>query len=312
LVALPVRSQFLRLTFSGSADILAQDVGPKGADQDLGSIYGNGLSGTIVYSTGVVTIKFATDPGAGEKVFASYQQNLEEATDIPKVTTFLDQTDIEAQAYALKTNIGLFQQFALKKAFGESALDDMTMDLTREINAEIGGDFIRAYVANAIGTTTFDVTLPVGAAYSESEYRKDYDLRHAEAETEMMSNVGRGVIKVMIVGREHAAVVRSLPGFKLLSDGGSLGAHIFGTRNGVTYIRVPDTATLDPKAGIGLYTGASALESAGVYGPFMPLTITPITTEKPNPLMDQKAAATMAGIKVVVPGYATKFNIIKT
>lgn len=310
LAALPVRSQFLRLTFSGSADIYGEDVGPRGANQDLGTILGVGMSGTIVYSTGVVTIKFAENPGAGEKVFASYQQNLEEAADIPKVTTFLDQTSIEAKAYALKSTIGIFQQFALKKTFGESALDDMTMDLTREINAEIGGDFIRSYSANAQGTTEFDRTLPVGAAYTLREYYQNYMIKMSDAENVMMGNVGRGVIKVMIVGREHASIVKNIDGFKVLSDGGSLGAHIYGVLDGVTYIRVPEQALLDAKAGIGLYTGATPLESAGVYAPFMPLTITQLSPEKPNPLMDQKAAATMAGTKVVVPGYATKFNII--
>lgn len=312
LAAVPVRSQFLKLTFSNSAAIYGEDVGPRGADQNIGTILGAGLSGTINYTTGQVVIKFASNPGAGHQVLASYQQNLEEATDIAKMTSFLDQTDITAQAYALKSTMGLFQQFALRKQFGDSALDEMTLDLTREINAEIGGDFIRAYSANAVGTTTFDKTIPVGAAYSEEQHRRAYALRMADAESTMISNAGRGTIKVMIVGREHAAIVRGLDGFNLLSDGNSLGAHIFGTYKGVTYIRVPEQALLDSKAGIGLYTGAGALESAGVYAPFMPLTVSNWSVEKPNPLMDQKAAATMAGIKVVVPAYATKFNIIES
>lgn len=312
VAALPLRSQFTKITFSGSNDIYGEDVGPRGADQDLGTILGNGLSGTVRYSTGVVTLKMATNPGAGEKIFVTYQINLEEAADIPKITSFLDQTSIEAKAYALKAVVGMFQQFALKKQFGDSALDEMTMDLTREINAEIGGEFIRNYAAQAVGSTDFDITVPVGAAYSEEQHRRAYALRMADAEAVMVQNAGRGTIKVMLVGREHAAVVRGLDGFKVLSDGNSLGAHIYGTYKGVTYIRVPEQALLDSKAGVGLYTGASALESAGVYAPFMPLTITQMAPEKINPLMDQKAAATMAGVKVVVPQYATRFNIIKS
>ncbi len=312
VAAKPLRSQFLKVTFSGSNDIYGEDVGPRGADQDLGVILGNGLSGTVRYSTGAVSIKLATDPGAGEKIYVTYQMNLEEATDIPKITSFLDQTSIEAKAYALKAVVGMFQQFALRKQFGESALDEMTMDLTREINAEIGGEFIRNYYAQAVGTTEFDLTIPSGAAYSEEQHRRAYALRMADAEAKMVQNAGRGTIKVMIVGREHAAVVRGLEGFKLLSDGNSLGAHIFGTYKGITYIRVPEQALLDSKAGVGVYTGASALESAGVYAPFMPLTVTQLAPEKVNPLMDQKAAATMAGVKVVVPQYATRFNIVQS
>ncbi|PJF38144.1 MAG: hypothetical protein CUN55_18505, partial [Phototrophicales bacterium] len=158
-----------------------------------------------------------------------------------------------------------------KKAIGDSALDDMTLELTREINAEVGGDLIAKYVASAVGTTTFSKTVPT--AISEKQHRESYAFRMADAEDVMMSNAGRGAIKVMIVGRSHGALVRGLDGFQLLSDGGSLGAHIFGIYKGVTYIRVPEQALLDANAGIGLYTGASALESAGVYAPFMPLTI---------------------------------------
>ena len=126
-----------------------------------------------------------------------------------------------------------------------------------------------------------------------------------------MSNSGRGVIKTVIAGHLHCAKLRGMDGFNLLSDGGSLGAHIFGTHKGVTYIRVPDESLLDKRAGLGIFTGAKPLESAGVYAPYMPLTIgaSPLG---PNPLTEQKVAASMAGTKCVVPAYVTNFNIAVT
>lgn len=319
LAALPVRSQFLKIYVAGFESLIfGEDVGPRGTDQNIGTILGKQVSGTINYTTGLVTLRFDEDPATleggvvGANIVCEYQQNLELVTDLPQVTSFLDQTSIEARAYALKSVIGMFQAFALKKRFGDSALDEMTMDLTREINSEIGGDFIRAYNANAVGNVDFDLTLPAGAAYSEKQYRETYSLRMADSEAEMIANAGRGTVKVMIVGREHAALVRGLDGFQLLSDGNSLGAHIFGTYKGVTYIRVPEQALLDSKAGIGLYTGASPLESAGVYSPFMPLTVSGMASDLGNPLLESKAAATMAGIKVVVPQYATKLTVIES
>ena len=296
-----VRSNFVRIYLESDPTIEARDFNGDGV------LFGNGMSGTVDYDTGAVAITLAADPGGADAIWADYQQNLEEAADIRRITSELDSTSIEAKPYALKGVMGMFQAFALKKQFGDSALDDMTMDLTREINAEIGGDFIRKYVSNAVGTTTFSLTIPTNT--SEIEHRKSYALRMSDAEAVMVGNVGRGAIKVMIVGREHAAIVRGLDGFNLLSDGGSLGAHIFGTYKGITYVRVPEEALLAAKSGIGLFTGASPLESAGVYAPFMPLTVqsSPLG---PNPLTEQKVAATMAGTKVVVPGYATKFNIV--
>ena len=125
----------------------------------------------------------------------------------------------------------------------------------------------------------------------------------------MMGNVGRGAIKVMIVGRDHGAFVRGLDGFQSLSDGGSLGAHILGIYKGVTYVRVPEQALLDTNAGIGLYTGAGALESAGVYAPFMPLTIQNAPLG-PKPLNQQTFGIHIAGTAVGVAGYATRFNLV--
>lgn len=298
-----VRSQFIKIYLGSDSSIFAQDFEGKGV------LLGAGMSGTVDYATGAVSITLAADPGGADSVLADYQQNLEEMTDVRRLAMSLDSTSIEAKPYALKGVMGMFQMFALKKAFGDSALDDMATDLTREINAEIGGDFIRKYSSAAVGTTNFDITKPVGAAFTDAQHREGYSIAKADAEAEMILNAGRGVIKVMIVGREHAAVVSGLDGFNVISDGNSLGAHIYGTYKGITYIRVPEQALLDSKAGIGLYTGASALESAGVYAPFMPLTVqdSPLG---PNPLSSQKVAATMAGTKVVVPAYATKFNII--
>lgn len=296
-----IRSQFIKVYLDSDNSIFAKDF------DGSGLLFGNGMSGTVNYDTGAISVTLAADPLGADKILVDYQQNLEEMTDIRRITSVLESTDIEAKAYALKSVMGMFQLFALKKQFGDSALDDMTMDLTREINAEIGGDFIRKYTANAVGVTQFSLTIP--ANISEKQHREAYAFRMADAESEMIGNVGRGTVKVMIVGREHAALVRGLDGFQLLSDGNSLGAHIFGTYKGITYVRVPEQALLDAKAGIGLYTGSSALESAGVYAPFMPLTIQ-ASPLGPNPLTDQKVAATMAGTKVVVPGYATKFNLV--
>ena len=298
-----IRSQFIRVYLESDNTIFCQDFDGKG------KLYGAGISGVVNYDNGEITVDCAVAPASGVKILVDYQENLEEATDIRRVTTELTSTHITAVPYALKGVLGMFQMFALKKTFGDSALADMTEDLTREINAEIGGDLISKYLANAMGTTTFtdyDVATQVGI--SEKQHRESYGFRRADAEEVMMGNVGRGVIKTMIVGRKHGALVSGLDGFNLLSDGASMGAHIFGTYKGVTYVRVPEEAIMPAKSGVGLFTGSNPLESAGVYAPYMPLTIeqSPLG---PNPLTSQKVAGTMAGTKVVVAGYATKFNI---
>lgn len=307
VAAIPVYKETMKI-ITDIAGVFAEDVGVRGADQDLGTLLGAGLSGTIKYSTGEVNITFAADPGGAANVNTTYQQNLEEAADIPRISSFLDSKPIQAKAYALKSVVGMFQQFVLKKRLGDSALDDMTMDLTREINAEISADLIRAYVANKVGSTSFSLTIP--ANISEKQHRESYSFRLADANAVMVGQSGRGRIKVMLAGTEHIALVSGLDGWMPLSDGMALGSHIAGTYKGITYVEVTDSTLMGPKDGIGLFTGASPLESAGVYSPFMPLTVSQQAPLDPNPLTDQKAAATMAGTSSLVPQYATEFKVV--
>ncbi len=299
-----IRSQFIKVYLADDNTIFCKDFDGKG------KLYGNGISGEVNYDSGEVTVEFAAAPANNAVILIDFQENLEEANDIRRVTTELTSTNITAVPYALKGVLGMFQMFAVRKTFGDSALADMTEDLTREINAEIGGDLISKYLSNAVGSTDFtDYDVATQTGISEKQHRESYAFRRADAEEVMMSNVGRGVIKVMIVGRKHGALVSGLDGFNLLSDGGSMGCHIFGTYKGVTYVRVPEEAIMPARSGVGLFTGTNPLESAGVYAPYMPLTIeqSPLG---PNPLTSQKVAGTMAGTKVVVAGYATRFNIV--
>lgn len=307
LASLPSRSQFLSV--SAGAGVSGQDVGVKGSDNNIGSIWGSGVSGTVNYSTGAISLTFAVAPANGQDILVSYQQNYEEAQDIPRINSYWDSKEIDAQVYALKSTIGILQQFTLQKQYGESAMDEMAKDLIRAMNTEIAGDLIRKLLAQAQGATSFSKTAPTGVSFFE--HKMTYMDSLYAADSTIAGNAGRGQISVMIVGREHAALVASLPGFEKLSDGRSMGPHVFGRLNGVTYIRVNEDALMggDPKAGVGMFKGDSPFDASAVYSPFMPLTVTSDLPELPNPLVSQKAAACMAGVEVIVPQYATRFNL---
>lgn len=301
-----IRRQNVKVYLASDPLIFCKDFDGKG------KAYGDGCSAVIDYATGVIEVTFADVPANLDNILVDYVQNLEEMSDVRRLGSQLRSDNIVAIPYALKGVAGMFQMYELKQTFGDSALQDMTDDLVRGINSEIGGDLISKYKANAVGTTLFQEYNPlVHTGVPETDHNASYAYRRADAESVIMSNSGRGVIKVVIAGHLHCAKLRGMDGFNLLSDGGSLGAHIFGTHKGVTYVRVPDEALLDKRAGLGIFTGTKPLESAGVYAPYMPLTMgsSPLG---PNPLNEQKVAASMAGTKCVVPAYVTNFNIAVT
>lgn len=309
LSQLPSRSQFLSISVDGDPLTVGADQGVKGSNYDIGSIWGSGVSGTINYETGALALTFASPVANTANIRVSYQQNLEKAQDIAKIESFFDSKEIEARAYALKSTVGLMQQFTLQKMYGDSAMDEMTKDLVRAVNMEVFGDLLSKLLTSAQGTTSFSKTPASGV--SPWENKMSYVDKMYEADSTIVGNAGRGQISVMIVGREHAALAASIPSFEKISDGRSLGAHIFGKLNDVLYIRVPEDALMggDAKRGVGIFKGDSPFDSACVYAPFMPLTMTGLIPELPNPLVSQNAAATMAGVEVLVPQYATNFNV---
>lgn len=309
LPAFPLKSESLTLFLQSNAAVQARDVGVlAGGTPGIGNVFGAGVSGTVNYLTGVLSITFTADPGVSN-VVASWQQNFELATDIPKVQTFFDSKGILARIYALKTEIGMMQSYGMTKRFGMSAEDEAAKDLVQEINREIGGDMIRKLraAANGFPTTTFNYTAPAGVSYFE--HKQTYVDTFAKAEAQLLTQAGRGKISVLIAGVNHCALLSTLPGFQLLSDGTTLGSHIYGTFHGVTVIRVVEANILSTNAGVGIWKGMSPFEAAGVYSPYMPLTVTAMLPNAPNPLQSMRAAAVWAGVDTLVPQYAVNLDI---
>lgn len=300
----PIRKETLFIFERTSGGVLVSE----GRDQGDGRIFGNGLSGTVNYTTGALVIDLIADPGNTNVITARYQQNFELATDIPQMETSLATKSILAHVYALKGTVGMLQSFALRKRFGMIAEDMLAKDLVQEINREIGGDLIRKLRAQSLGSETFNRT-PPDTSISFFEHKQLWKDSLAAAATNLLANAGRGDISTLVLGRKHAELVRTLPGFELLSDGTTLGAHIFGKIDGMTVIRVTETAVLGALEGIGMWKGGGPFESACVYTPYMPLAVTDMLPEAPNPLVNMRAAAVWAGVDVLVPEYATKFDV---
>lgn len=312
LVNKPIRSETLKVTVEDDPSTYALDVGvAEGDPSGEGRVLGVGLSGSVNYTTGVVTLKFAVQPTVSKKIYVEYQQNFEKSTDIPQINTVMDSKGIMAHVYALKGTTGMLQSFGLKKRFGMIAEDELARDLIQEINREIGGDLIRKLDAAKVGSTSFDKT-PPSTHISLNDHYRSYKIKLAESEEVLIGNAGRGTITHLIVGREHASIIQTLPGFTKLTDGSGLGAHVFGTLDGITVVRVPEAALLDRKAGMALWKGLSPFEAPAVYSPFMPLTVTGTLPEAPNPLVNMRAAAVWAGIESLVPNFVTEFKIIES
>jgi hypothetical protein len=300
----------------------------------------NGMSGKIEYnatladgvSKGIkLTLRFFDADGelpVGGTVTISAQGDWSAADDLPKIVMKFDSKPIDAVVYALKDTIGLEASYALRRRFGLIAEDEVASDLISAINSELMNTLVSKFqnlfpkrqpeekdLSQDNATVIWYKEAPTGVSYYE--HKQSLKDAMSEAEGKMITNAGRGTMSVMLAGTSACAILQTLPGWVKLSDGKTMGPHIFGTLDGVTVIRIPTAyqlgshgnSGLDPDTIIGIYKGASPFEGAAVYAPYMPLVVTSALPTGANPLLNQKAAAVWAAIEVLVERFVVRIYI---
>ncbi|MCI4408958.1 MAG: hypothetical protein JHC26_07680, partial [Thermofilum sp.] len=93
-----------------------------------GNIYGAGVSGTINYQTGAISLTFATAPASGVSVSVTYWGNIEDLSlGVKEINYELDTKQVRAKIYAVKGLIGLFKNWQIQKRFGISAEEELAV-----------------------------------------------------------------------------------------------------------------------------------------------------------------------------------------
>ena len=273
-----------------------------------GNLIGQGVSGTINYQTGAVSLTFATAPASGITVAITYWGNVEDINlGVKEINYELTAQQIRAKIYALKGMTGLFKNWQLQKRFGVSAEEELASDLVNAVNAEILGNMITKMNAKLPGTATWDATVPTNTSYFE--HKQSFKDTLSYAESQMVANAKRGVISFILAGTKVASVIRTLFGWEQIYDGkGMFTAHLFGQLDGIPVIRVVDANILPPTSAIIGYKGVSEFEAPAVYAPYMPVTVTSVLPTI-NPLVTQRAVASWAGVEVLVNNFLYGVNI---
>jgi hypothetical protein len=310
LGTIPVQKESIRITTSVAGittNAAVRDVS-RSSSSNLGDLLGVGLSGTINYDTGAWTLDFESDPGAGETITAVYQQNYETATNLPLITQFWDSSPVKAEVWALRGTFGLLQDFEMQNRLGVVAEDELARDLVAALNAEIGGALITLIGVNSQGSAVdFDKTPTSGVGLNE--HYQSFKIKLRQAEANLVKNAGRGAVNTIIADVDSCVVLASMVGFQQLTDGDTIGAHIFGTLDGKTIVRVNDTAILAANTIRLIHKGASPFEGPAVWSPYMPLVVTSTLQNLDNPLQNQRAAAVFGAIDVLVPNFITSMTI---
>ena len=305
LDAAPVRPQYVTITLADTASLVATDDGK-------GNLIGNGIYGTINYTSGEAVVHIGAVATAGKKFIADYASNFE-LGELPSINTKLNNKLIKASTYALQTDTSVINAFMMQKRFGmdmnkravnllqENILNEVTNDMFAKITAQAG--------STADVFTQFNMTIPTGV--SQQAHFNSVSYVFDVISNKMAKVSGKGRLSAIIAAPNVCAFLASLNQFKVIGEINAF-ASVYGVWNNQTVvIRAPQlakSAATENKAFI-LYKGDTAYDAAAVYAPYMPLVSTEDIPVSTNLLQRRSAVATMAATDVVVPAYIQSFGI---
>jgi len=308
---------------SGTVSIVSADGVILGTDADTsGVITGTGGTGTINYTSGVVSFTLSTTTDSdGLMINYRYQYDLPvDANDVrsgvPKASISLTQSPMTAIDFPLAAEWSVGAAVDLSKAHGL----DLESELVRYLGGEVqftidhfginmidlashGGSWEGTDYTPATAITAWDAEVGSG---QEWVFKKQEILdRFEEGSNNIFEATLRAQGSFIICGSNVARVIRQLPTFKAKSIDLPLGPMVIGDIGGRTIIQDPllQTRTIDSVSVSGTnryimgYRGKDFLHAAFAYAPYMPLFASPTVTTAD--LHSQKGFMSAAGFKVL-------------
>ena len=281
-------------------------------DDGEGNIVPSGgalATGIVDYDSGLVTVTFIPAITGTETASAEFATNFEDSGNLPTVQSGYDSTDVRAEFFAIRSEMGMMKMYELKKTFGKEGETEMVNDLTQEINAELGNTLISRLAAASFGTPIpWDAQPNPLIRESEIEHKMAFGYRIAEASSKIYQAAGRGQVTAMICGAKASQLFDQL-GTNFEQTGfASSGPTLYGMyKKNIPVIRALDV--IEDNAVYCIYKGTSNFDAPAVYCPYMPLVVNGSLPVLNNVLKHQAFAAVWSAMRVVVNRFISKIEI---
>lgn len=282
------------------------------ADDGNGNIVGTGVTGTVDYVTGAVTVTFSAAPDADVAVMAQYRYDMDQTTvGFSQVDLDLKSISLEAFPRKLRARWLLDAGFELQKMKGIDAESELVTAMSNEIKFEIDGELLKELYAKAAWTGfTWDCQSPA-STLSYQEYKRTIIDLFTEMSNKIFTGTKRVGANFIVAGVNVCNIIETLEEFKSDNLGTKQinGPHKIGVlSNKWTVYKNPFYN--DNNFVLG-YKGSSWLDAGFVYAPYMPLYATP--TQVLDDFIFRKGLATsygqvMINNKLYAKGSILNFN----
>lgn len=296
----------------GSVNVVAGGV--TAFDDGQGGISGTGVSGTIDYATGTISVTFTAAPAPDVVVQALYNYNMDlSEVGVPQIDLDLKSVSIEAFPRKIRARWLLDAAFELQKTKGIDAESELVVALSSEIKHEIDGEMLNE-IYKLAGLTGYSWSAKnPNNGNSYEEWKKTF----IDLITQMSNDIFKATKRIganfIVAGVNVCNIIESLGSSNFtpasLSQGQINGPHFIGTLQGK--YRVYKNPFFSDNVFLLGYKGTSYLDAGYVYAPYLPLYATPTTVL--DDFIFRKGLATsygklMLNNKLYAKGVITDFN----
>lgn len=255
-----------------------------GADDGAGLIVGTGISGTINYVSGAISVTFAAAPANGVKVLASYEYVSEGSSKVPSVNIDIALVAVTAKSRKIKALWSSEAADDLKALHGIDAEQELVAGVGSELALEIDREIIEDLKAGATGASaSYDMATPSGV--SELDHIRGVYTPLTLMANQIGKNTLRGPANFMVMSYDFAAHVEQLQthgffrpifagdaeAFAKAEQPQAWGVMKMGTIMS-RYMSYKDPYLTSNKVVMG-YKGNSFVDAGYVWAPYVPLQV---------------------------------------
>jgi len=248
---------------------------PVATDDGSGSIVGSTIaSGSVNYTTGVLSVTFDTAPGASEAVEVGYNFDSEESTqyaDLGSVELQLRDYQFRVKPHPLYVSWSKMTELLINTTLNIDAEDALVRGAADELKKSLDFHAIRmAYQASRKNTAvTFNTTGATGE--SEVDRAMAFSRTIDQASDVMFNSVQRGGVTHMVGGPDATSYVKLHRRFDGANAQPKVGVHRVGNLDGMGLYKAPTSIIPDDEM-LFIYHNADVPEDVSLaFGTLIPL-----------------------------------------